>query len=179
MSIVNEIWKDVVGFEGFYQVSNLGRVRSRDRTIVNRLGIKQPWEGKMLNPCLAGRYALVQVCKNGTKKMAPVHILVAEAFLGERPDGLVINHIDGQRFNNSATNLEYCTVTQNNRHARAMGLNNAHGQNHKRSKLKDVDIPVIRSRLLAGETQASIARDYGVDKLNISRISRRLIWAHV
>ena len=179
MSIVDEIWKDIPDYEGYYQVSSVGRVRSRDRTIVNSLGINQSLKGKILSPCVAGRYALVQVCKKGLRKMTPVHILVAKAFLGVRPNGFVINHIDGCRFNNSATNLEYCTVTQNNRHARATGLNNAFGQNHKRSKLKNTDIPLIRRRLSSGEMQTSIARDYGVNKQIISRISRGLNWSQI
>jgi hypothetical protein len=176
MSIVDEIWKDIPDYEGFYQASNLGRVRSCDRTIVTSLGANQFLKGRILSPSVAGRYALVQVCKHGVRTMVAVHILVARVFLGDRPDGLVINHIDGCRFNNSASNLEYCTQTENNHHARATGLNNAHGQNHKRSKLKDSDIAVIRDRLLNGEKQTSIARDYGVDKQIISRISRKRSW---
>lgn len=109
----NEIWKDVVGFEGRYQVSNLGRVKSIKRikpTKENPTGIKEiimiPYSG-------AARYLGVTLRKDGKGKTHTIHRLVAQAFL-PNPLGLpCVNHKDENCLNNNADNLEWCTQEYN------------------------------------------------------------------
>lgn len=119
---MTEEWRDINGFEGFYQVSNLGRVRSLDRFAIREQGVPHHLKGKVLS---AGtdrwgyRFVILQ---NGRKLCRMVHKLVAEAFIEKKKDGLVINHIDGDKSNNSTANLEYCTQSENMLHAVRTGL---------------------------------------------------------
>ena len=110
---MTEIWKDVVGYEGLYQVSNLGRVKSLPR---------ESTKGKTLKNRIIKGYYTVHLSKFGVSKDKLVHILVAEAFI-DNPNRLkYINHIDGNKLNNTVSNLEWCTASYNSLHAYATGL---------------------------------------------------------
>lgn len=109
--MIEEIWKDVPRYEGLYQVSNLGRVK----TLHYHRGNKE----KILSPGLRCGYLLVNLCKNGKVKQYSVHRLVAEAFI-ENPENLpIINHKDEDKTNNSIFNLEWCDNTYNIRYSTA------------------------------------------------------------
>lgn len=107
---LEEIWKTIDDWPN-YQVSNLGQVRNKNT-------------GKLMKQTFGrdGRYFSVYLCNQGKENTQSVHRLVAEAFLGKHP-GLMVNHIDGDRLNNRADNLEWCTAKENNIHAIKMGLN--------------------------------------------------------
>ena len=110
----SEIWKDVAGYEGFYQVSNKGNVRSVDRT--RTLGRKR--RGRMLKPGYnsPGGYPRVSLYKNGVLKRKYIHRLVAETFL-PNPNGLPqVNHRDEVKDNNNVENLEWCDARYNSNH---------------------------------------------------------------
>lgn len=109
-----EIWKDIDGYEGYYQVSSLGRVRSLDRTVVNRNGVERFQRGKILIPALNGHgYYFVVLSKNNKQKDSVIHRLVAKAFL-PNPDNLPqVNHINEVKTCNRVDNLEYCTQQYN------------------------------------------------------------------
>lgn len=98
-----EIWKDIAGYEGLYQVSNLGRVKSRN-------GILHP------NTNTYG-YKHITLSKNNIQKTAIIHKLVADAFIPNPSGKPQINHKDGNKENNTANNLEWVTQGENNRHA--------------------------------------------------------------
>jgi hypothetical protein len=118
-----EIWKDVVDFEGFYQVSNLGRVQSCDRIVVRNGQGDMNMKGKMMAKYQSTfGYCPISLYKDGKCKKTMVHIVVAHAFIGERPLKNDINHIDGDKSNNSVSNLEYCTRSENMIHAFQSGL---------------------------------------------------------
>jgi hypothetical protein len=110
-----EIFKDIPGYEGFYQVSNLGNVKSLAREIL-RKG-KCISKEKILKPCDNGKgYYQVSLYKEGKQKEMRVHVLVAMAFLGYVPDGthkIVPDHKDGNKLNNRADNLELITQREN------------------------------------------------------------------
>jgi len=112
-----EIWKDVVGFEGYYQVSSLGRVRSLDRVITNKRGIMTNLKGfvKKLTPDSKG-YMVVTLSRNGKDTCGFVHRLVAEAFIPNKEKLPFINHKDEVKDNNNVGNLEWCTCEYNNRY---------------------------------------------------------------
>lgn len=105
-----EVWKDILWTDGIYQVSNLGRVRSakarRDAPYCSIL--KQ----RLNNP-----YPIIRFKYRAKEAEKRVHRLVAEAFLGPCPKGLVVNHKDGNKFNNKLENLEYVSQKENNRHS--------------------------------------------------------------
>lgn len=122
-----EIWKDIQGYDGLYQVSNLGRVRSYDREVKCRGNSKRIIKGKILSPSRHGK-----VCKDGsyylhvgltdfnkTTKYITIHRLVALAFCPNSNPELYteVNHIDENKHNNQANNLEWCSRAENNHHS--------------------------------------------------------------
>lgn len=115
---MKEIWKPVVGWEGLYEVSNLGNVRSLDR-YVNQLNYKRFCKGQLLKPTFhKSNYFIVTLRNSGTQKICKVHQLVMSAFNPKNSnEKLEINHIDGNTKNNNLNNLEWCTHQQNLQHA--------------------------------------------------------------
>lgn len=112
-----EEWKDVKEFEGLYQVSNKGRVRSLDRVINGKR-----YTGKILSSKVNAGYPIVRLCDGSRKLSVRVHRIVAETFL-DNPKGLPeVNHKDGNKRNNKVGNLEWCTSRENKIHAWMTGL---------------------------------------------------------
>lgn len=117
---MNEIWKSIVGYEGLYEVSNLGNVKSLDK--VDTLGRFR--KGKIMSQSLhKDGYLQLSISKNGVSSKKLIHRLVAEAFLEKVNGKDKINHIDGNKLNNSVINLEWCTDKENSEHAWKHGLN--------------------------------------------------------
>ena len=107
-----EIWKDIENYEGLYQVSNFGRVRSLDRVVRRNKGFGL-CKGRVLKPRLPAGYCQVSLCKQNNVSQFLVHRLVAEAFV-PNPDNLPqVNHKDEVKTNNRADNLEWCTPEYN------------------------------------------------------------------
>jgi hypothetical protein len=119
------MWKDVVGYEGLYEVSDSGEVRSRDRYIKTDIRhVKSRLiKGKILFQNLKPNgYKTVDLCKDGKVKTTLVHRIVAEAFL-PNPDGLrFVNHKDSNRANNIVSNLEWVTSSENRKHGITNGF---------------------------------------------------------
>lgn len=114
----NEIWKDVPGYEGYYQASNLGRIKSLDHYAKGGHGAeKQLVKGRMLKPRKHGgkyiTYLTVSLCTSGVPKENYVHRVIWSAFNGPIPEGLVINHKDENPENNNLENLMVCTQQEN------------------------------------------------------------------
>lgn len=118
-----ETWKDVEGYEGFYQVSDAGRVRSLDRYVPGKNGAKQLKRGKVLRATKgAAGYLHCTLYRDGDSETKNIHRLVAEAFIPNGEGHQCINHKDGIKTNNAVDNLEWCTHKQNTRHAWGTGL---------------------------------------------------------
>lgn len=118
----SEIWKDIKGYEGLYQVSNLGKVRSLDRKIKNKHGFRTI-KGQLINPFMWGAgYLYVNLHKEQMRISKSVHRLVAEAFLPNEEGKPEVNHKDGDKKNNKADNLEWATSSENEKHAYNSGL---------------------------------------------------------
>jgi hypothetical protein len=121
-----EIWKDISDYEGLYQASSLGRIRSLDRYKItkNRYGkIKAKIKGIFLKPSINhdGYYEIV-LSKNGKSKMFRLHRVIAKTFLDNLENKPQVNHIDGNKLNNNINNLEWCTCKENINHAWENGL---------------------------------------------------------
>jgi len=110
-----ERWKPVNGYEGIYEVSSHGRVRSVDRTVTRSDGRVHRHKGKVLSAGLSkrGGYPLVSLYTQGKNQSHYVHSLVAETFIGPRPDGTEVCHNDGNPTNNHVDNLRYGTSSDN------------------------------------------------------------------
>ena len=117
------VWKDVVGYEGSYQVSVFGQVRSLERYVRQRRGSLYHVRPRILKSTLVGRYPTVVLCIDRKAKIFSVHCLVAFAFLGPKPtSNHEVDHIDGVKTNNCVSNLEWVTRLENHQRACALGL---------------------------------------------------------
>jgi hypothetical protein len=107
-----------------------------------------------------------------------VHILVGEAFLSPRPEGLCVNHIDCDKTNNRPENLEYITRRENSFHAKTHGRM-PRGENHPNAKLAESQVREIRRQYAAGEaSQYKLAAAFGVSQVTIGNIVRRDQWRY-
>ena len=170
MQSYKEIWKDVPGYEGHYQVSNLGRVKSLPRTFFGRT-----YRGKILSPTIARNYHHVLFSVNSNKKTLKVHRLVALAFLGE--SDLQVNHKNGIKTDNRLENLEYCTQSENMNHAVEMGVIKR-GKDVNTNKLNENDVMKIKYGH-HNLPQKEIAKLYGVTPASISSIRLGKTWKHI
>lgn len=175
-----EQWRDVIGFEGFYQVSDGGNVRSCDRVIIRSFfesKIKGFNRKQFIDP---DGYLCIRLYKNAVAKRFTTHSLVMRAFVGDGLEGFEINHKNGIKTDNRLENLEYCTSSQNTQHAYDMGLKHLpKGTLNPSAKLKESDILDIRKRLKQGEHHLAIANLYGVDRRTIYSIKVGDRWKHV
>ena len=167
-------WKDVAGFEGYYEVSDDGRVRSVDRVVlcVNRWGQQAPrtYPGQELMAYpneKRGGYRYVNLHKEG-QKMRRVAVLVAEAFLGPRPAGTQVCHRNGEATDDRAANLRYDTPKGNAADQSLHGTRRK-GESHPMARLSDSDVDTIR--LLHNLVpKADLAERFGVHPGHISNI---------
>lgn len=164
-----EIWKDVLGWEGFYEVSNHGRVRSLPR--LSRLNSKQPERkrlmgGKIRQPSVTGRYLGLALTANNRKQFYPVHILVLESFCCPRPKGLFARHLNGDAFDNRPENLAWGTHLENMQDRMKHGRY-AKGENHPMAKLSDQQfLEIINGSL----TYLEVSIKYGISKTHAFRL---------
>jgi hypothetical protein len=167
---MSEFWKPIPNYEK-YEVSNLGRVKSLHYGKTGKTrGIKH-WTDK-------DGYLRVGLYRDRKQKMFLVHRLVLLAFVGECPDGLQVAHLNGQPDDNRLANLAYVTKSENESHKKLHGTDiYARGEKNGSAKLGEDDVREIRRRLARGETQQTIAREYGVSQAIISLIKTGRSWS--
>lgn len=171
-----EIWLAVPEYQDIYEVSSLGRVRSLNRSIINKNGELQLISGKVLK-LYRDRYGylLVYLSQNYCVKTQSVHHLVARTFLAA-PDGEVgsklysycLNHIDGNKQNNGVDNLEWVTNAQNHQHAIDRGLFNSHGSqtNSKLTPTQVLDIWELLQEKRLSDRQIALCFDVSVKTIH-------------
>jgi hypothetical protein len=174
MTIVEQ-WKPVVGYEGVYEVSDLGRVRSLDRWV--RVGSGRRRTGvRYFTPSPTGKNKKYKrVLLRNPDKNRPVHQLVLEAFVGPRPKDCEVRHLDGNPSNNRLDNLDWGTKAENEADKIKHGTL-LRGTANPASKLTEADVLVIRA---SSKRQVDLAQIYGVSQPIISAVRLRKIWKHV
>lgn len=194
--LANEEWRPVVGYEGVYSVSDLGRVR-RD------LAVPGATPGRILRRIAVKGYQHVYLYTFGIRRRWQIHRLAIEAFIGARPIGLQVNHKDGLKTNNRPNNLEYVTAKENKQHASRLGLvakgprkpehilrGERHWSRHhpdriskgsqlNRSCLTDDSVRLIRQLAANGMGYKDIGNQYSVTPQAIYCIVKRKTWKHV
>ena len=113
---MEEIWKDIKGYEGLYQISNLGRVKSISRKINTFYGYRKTKEKILKSSYDKDGYLKITITNNWKHKTHKIHRLVAEAFIPNPDNKPTINHIDGNKLNNSIDNLEWATRKEQTKH---------------------------------------------------------------
>lgn len=150
-----EVWRDINGFEGLYQVSNLGRIRSLDREIVYKNGKVHRYKGQTMKPNMTGRgykedegYYGITLRNSGVRTPVSVHRVVAETFIPNPYNKETVNHIDENKTNNRMDNLEWLTDYENNRYG-------THDVRQAQSLINNPKIskPVISINVITGEVK--------------------------
>lgn len=177
-----EIWKDIVGYEGWYQVSNMGRfkrIRNRSGKIIERY--LHPW---------GNGYKEIELSRgtDKTRKQFMAHRLVLEAFIGPCPKGMETNHKNGIRHDNRLENLEWITHSMNVLHSvRVLGNKppkipnkcKPYGENIGTSKLTVAQVLEIRRLWASGYTQTELGKMFDISISNIHSIVHRKTWNQV
>ena len=181
---MTEVWRDVPEWQGFYQVSDQGGVRSVDRRwpVVNRFGNVEMrlHRGKALKPGqVKNGYEMVSFTRpGGVREYRYVHDLVTLTFLGPRPDGMEVCHRNGIRTDNRLANLRYDTRSRNalDRHVHGT-MNQARGEKHYYARLTEDAVREIRAS--RGLTCSELARRFGVHHSTAKNVLARRTWKHV
>jgi hypothetical protein len=161
-------WRDIRGYEGHYEVSKEGQVRSLKRGSRIMAQATGPTGYRQVNLYLYGRV-----------RHFYTHRLVADAFLGPIPEGMEVNHKDGNKDNNTLANLEIVTPEANLQHAREHGLIPMRGEASHMAKLTEREVREIRLARANGERAAVVAARFGVCERSIYGIWSRRTWRHV
>ena len=152
---MKEIWKDIPGYEGYYQVSNLGNIKSLDRVIDRNGGRPLPLKSKPIKIRLdKNGYRITGLRKEGRSTTGRIGRLVGMAFIPNPENKPEINHIDGVKTNDCIDNLEWVTSHENHIHALNLGLYDSHknkkGLKHHRCKITESEILTFRYMMMCG-----------------------------
>ena len=179
---MSETWNPIPGYEGYYEVSNLGRVRSLDRIVYvdqklrsgKRKSVQKPFSGRLLRPGIAS-HGYPTVSLRGETRT--VHSIVAESFIGSRPVGMQVCHKNGNKKDPRLSNLRYDTIAENFLDRAAHGTLHR-GTGYKTAKLNETEARIIR-RLKRKITQSRLAEIFGISPAAIQAVHDGRTWTHM
>jgi hypothetical protein len=175
---MEEIWKDIKGYEGYYQVSNLGRVKSLNRYVKYPNGSLRLFKEKILCQYIMSNGYYTVCLAQVKKKVHLVHRLICKTFLKNTEEKRTVNHINGIKTDNNLMNLEWCSYSENQKHAHRLGLSDTKGEKNAASKLTEQQAKEIKYGH-KGLTQTEIAKIYGIDRRTVSNIRLEKRWKHI
>lgn len=180
---MNEIWKDITGYEGLYQISSMGRVKRLPRSNKRANGKPLPLKEKILTGTInAFGYCRYELSRGINAASFSGHRLVAIAFIPNSNNKPQINHKNGIKTDNRVDNLEWCNNSENQKHAYAIGLNkprSLRGDKSNLSKITKNTALAIICDLQKGLRNKDIATKYNVLRSHVSSIKSKRIWAHL
>lgn len=176
-----EVWKDIEGYEGIYQVSNLGKIKSLYRKVFYSDGRTYTYKEKVLNWNIMKKVnrCYVHLYKNSERKAMLVHRVVALAFIPNPNNLPEINHINGITTDNFVSNLEWITHSENMKHGFRTGLINNTGVLHGNNIYNEDQIRRVKKYLLESKGQAEIERLTGVGRATVYEIKKGRQWTHI
>ncbi len=176
---MNEEWKDIIGYEGLYQVSNLGRVKSLFR-FSKRKNYVITIQEKLLKILNGPKgYNLIRLSRNGILKTYRLHRLIAQAFIPNPENKPEVNHINGNKKDNCVNNLEWVTSAENMQHAHKNNLaSKRFGSNNNNTKLLEKDILYIRA-IANKKSVKELAILFNVNVQAIYKIIKKQTWKHI
>lgn len=176
LPLVFEEWRPIPGYEGYYEASNVGRIKSITHLKKN----KQVHHGQMRRYYITNAgYLCVDLYGQQGHKKATVHSLIALTYLGNPPNSYEVNHRDGNKLNNNINNLEYVTRSQNVKHAISHKLfkpNIPKGSKHGMAKLTESQVRAIRQSILPYHL---LAIQYNISRSTIERVREHKGWLHI
>jgi len=159
-----EIWKDIPGYEGLYQASNYGNIKSFKRRGQPKDRIRKPM-------MLTNGYRNIDLSKHNKRSLQKISRLVATSFIPNPENKLCVNHKDGNKLNDKLDNIEWCTHSENQKHAYKLGLKK------KVAKLNEFQVRVIRK--IDDMTNTEIAKIFNVKQPAISQIKNYKRWTDI
>ena len=175
-----EEWKDIEGYEGYYQISSHGRVRSVNRYVRHPSGKQAQKRGRIFRNGWKNKSLIAGLTKEGKSRGFLIYRLVAKAFIPNPDNKPEVNHIDGNRMNNHISNLEWSTRSENEKHAYDTGLYiSRKGNEHPMSKLSETDINRMKNLLSEGKSKKDISKVFNVSYSHVCKIFKGTTWKHL
>lgn len=166
--MIELIWIDISGYEGLYQVSNSGLIKNKNTGKIKKYHYNR--DG----------YLYVSLSKSGKSKTLKVHRIVCESFnIKESEEKNHVDHIDGDKSNNSSLNLRWCSHAENIKFAWDNGLYKNKGQNHGMSKISEKQAIYIKGELKSKRTAKSIAKELSIGIDTVFSIKQGRTWVHI
>lgn len=175
-----EIWKDILGFENYYQISNFGNVRSKDRLVKSKNNSFAKKIGKIKKAAITNGYKTVLLSKENTEKGIGIHRLVALHFIPNPLNKKEVNHIDDNKLNNDLSNLEWATSSENSKHSYDNGLQiSRKGSKHHFAKINELDVLNMFILFKNGISKKDISKQFShISYSSVCRILKGKTWKH-